>query len=92
MATAPPVFHDAKHKPSLLIVSPDAIFPQEASSNVDQQAISSRRDQKKACSLPYVLFAIDGTWQEAKEIYKVDTASAAFCLLQTTADADRHQH
>ena len=23
------------------------------------------------CHLPYVLFAIDGTWQEAKEIYKV---------------------
>lgn len=27
--------------------------------------------EPQLCRLPYVLFAIDGTWQEAKEIYKV---------------------
>lgn len=51
---------------------PQASSSLGASSNADQQQESrSSRDQKKTCMSPYVLFAIDGTWQEAKEIYKV---------------------
>lgn len=71
-ANAPPVLDNSHHTPpSLSVVSPDAFSPQQASSSVNEQAIRSTGDQKKACALPYVLFAIDGTWQEAKEIYKV---------------------
>lgn len=41
----------------------------------DQQSISAETEGKQSNGhLQYVLFAIDGTWQEAKEIYKVHIA------------------
>ena len=54
------------------VMLPDATSSLRIGSNADQEQDSrSKRDQKKTRVLPYVLFAIDGTWQEAKEIYKV---------------------
>ena len=90
-ANTPQFLENSHHTCASLSVVPvaaqDAISPQQASSNVHEQDSQSRRDQKKTCALPYVLFAIDGTWQEAKEIYKVESASAAFCL---SANAEDH--
>ena len=62
---------DTQHKTQASsVIFPDASL--QTSSSADQeQDFRSSRDQKKTCELPYVLFAIDGTWQEAKEIYKV---------------------
>lgn len=63
--------------PSSCTVLPAASSLMGTSSNSDQrQDPRSRREPKKTCVLPYVLFAIDGTWQEAKEIYKVQ---CCFC-------------
>ena len=87
---APQFLDNSNHtQPSLSVVLPDVTFPQAAIRSLDDRTFRSTGDQKKrTCALPYVLFAIDGTWQEAKEIYKVDTSSAAFCLLATTANAE----
>ena len=64
---------DTQHRThSSSVILPHASSSLDICSIADQQQdSSSARDQKKTCKLPYVLFAIDGTWQEAKEIYKV---------------------
>lgn len=64
---------DIQHRTqSSSVMLPDATSSLQTISNADQEQDSrSNRDQKKTCALPYILFAIDGTWQEAQEIYKV---------------------
>ena len=74
---APQVVDTQNCKPASSAVRPDARSQLQITSNVHPGKLVSSNEEQM-CALPYVLFAIDGTWQETKEIYKV--CGCCYCL------------